>query len=67
MYRKWGLGVLPRVRWEKGSSLSACCMVPNLVLLSLDFMIFCFVLVWFFWCFETGFLCTALAVLELTL
>jgi hypothetical protein len=42
-------------------------MVPNLVLLSLDFMIFCFVLVWFFWCFETGFLCTALAVLELTL
>jgi hypothetical protein len=31
-----------------------------------QFILFCFVLVWF-WFFETGFLCIALAVLELTL
>jgi hypothetical protein len=35
---------------------------------SFGVVLFCFGLVWFgFWFFETGFLCVALAVLELTL
>lgn len=40
MYRGWGLGALPRVGWEKGSSLPACSLVPTLVLLPLDLHVF---------------------------
>jgi hypothetical protein len=65
-----GIVLEPHTGALKGCECSSPeAMVPaqNTALCFLGFFLFCFVLVWFFWFFETGFLCIALAVLELTL